>query len=124
MRSTKSIAVLAVCVLALGSLLLASQNKFGVADTRQVTFSDPIYVGNVLLPKGDYEVKHTMQGETHIMVFRQLHVKTPVEAEVKCSLVPLQKKADQTATYYTHNDKQEHVLSELVFKGDSAKHVF
>jgi len=51
-------------------------------------------------------------------------VKSPAEAQVKCTLVPLEKKADQTATFYTHNDKQEHVLNALEFKGDSAKHVF
>jgi|SRR6516162_8651415 len=124
MRSLKLIALMTLCVLAMASMLLATQNQYGVADTRQVTFNDPIYVGSVLLPAGQYEVKHTMQGETHIMVFKQLHVKSPAEAQVKCTLVPLEKKADQTATFYTHNDKQEHVLNALEFKGDSAKHVF
>jgi hypothetical protein len=124
MRSLKLIAVMTLCVLAMASVLMAKQNQFGVADTRQVTFNEPMYVGNVLLPKGDYEVKHTMQGETHIMVFTQLHAKNPAEAQVKCTLVPLQKKADQTATSYTQNDKNQRVLTSLEFKGDTAKHVF
>jgi hypothetical protein len=58
------------------------------------------------------------------MVFRQLHVKNPAEARIKCNLVPLTDKATQTATLYTHNDAQQHILTELVFKGDTAKHVF
>jgi len=124
MRSLKLIAVMTLCVLAMVSVLMATQNQFGVADTRQVTFSEPIYVGNTLVPAGTYEVKHTMQGETHIMVFTQLHAKNPVEAQVKCTLVPLEKKADQTATFYTHNEKDQHVLTSLEFKGDTAKHVF
>jgi hypothetical protein len=117
-------AVMTLCVLAMASVMLATQNQYGVADIRQVTFNEPIYVGNALLPAGQYEVKHTMQGETHIMVFKQLHVKSPAEAQVKCNLVPLEKKAEQTATFYTHNDQQKHVLSALEFKGDTAKHVF
>ena len=35
-------------------MLAAGQNKFGVANTATVSFDDPIYVGNVLLPKGEY----------------------------------------------------------------------
>ncbi len=124
MRSVQAVALVAICVLTLGVLLAAEQNKYGVADTRTVTFDEPIYVGTTLLPKGEYQVKHTMKGEEHVMVFRQMGVKNPVEASVKCTLVPLPHKADLTAKSYSHNDAQQHVLSELVFKGDTAKHVF
>jgi hypothetical protein len=124
MRSVKTVALVAVCVLALGALLFATQNKFGVADTQTVTFDEPIRVGTVVLPKGEYRVTHTMEGEEHIMVFTQLRVKEPVEARVKCTLVPLPTKAERTEKFYTHDANNQHVLEELTFRGDSAKHVF
>jgi hypothetical protein len=124
MRSLRTVALVGVCILALGLLVAAKENKFGVADTRQVSFDDAIYVGNVLLPKGNYEVKHIMEADNHIMVFTQLRVKHPAEARVKCTLVPLPAKANQNTTIYIHNDSNQHVLQELVFKGDTAKHVF
>lgn len=124
MRVLKVVAVVAVCLIAAGVLLAANQNKFGVADTRIVTFDQPMLVGNVLLPQGDYQVKHTMDGDNHVMVFTQLHTKKAAEARVKCTLVPLPQKAAQSATLYTRDASDRHVLQELVFKGDQAKHVF
>ncbi len=125
MRSLKVIAVLALCVLGASLLLNASDNKMGVADSRQIKFQSPMMVGNVLLPAGEYQVLHTMEGANHIMVFKQLHAKsTPAEARVQCSLVPLPQKANQTQQIYGLNAAKERVLHELIFRGDTAKHVF
>lgn len=124
MRSSIAVAMVAVCVLALGFFATAEVNKFGVADTQVVSFDNPIYVGGVLLPKGSYEVKHAMQGQDHIMLFTQLKAKHPVEARTKCSLVPLPQKANQTEKLYVFNQANQRVLQELVFRGDTAKHVF
>jgi hypothetical protein len=115
---------LSICALLLGTFVAAQQNKLGVADKYQVTFDDPVRVGNVLLPQGNYQIVHTMEGDTHIMVFTQERVKHPVETRAKCSLVPLQEKATQTQTVYVLNANNEHVLLELIFKGETAKHVF
>ena len=115
---------LSICALLLGTFVAAQQNKLGVADKYQVAFLNPTRVGNVLLPKGDYQIVHTMEGDTHIMVFTQEGVKNPIETRAKCSLVPLQERATQTQTVYAVNANNEHVLLELVFKGEAAKHVF
>jgi hypothetical protein len=112
-----------ICVL-LGTLVAAQQNKFGVADKYTVSFHDPVRVGDTLLPKGDYEIRHSMKGEEHIMVFRQVGRTKPVEVSTNCTLVPLLEKAGETRTTYILNAANERVLHELVFKGDSAKHVF
>ena len=124
MRSLRTTALVGLCILTLGLLAAAEQNKFGVADTRQVSFDDAFYIGNVLLPKGNYEVKHTMEGDNHIMVFRQLRSKHPAEARVKCTLVPLPVKAANNTKIFIHNQADQQVLQELVFRGDTAKHVF
>jgi len=124
MRFLKVMAVTAVCVLGLSALLSAGANQFGVADTRQITFDNPMRVGDVLLPSGQYQVLHTMQGDTHIMVFKQMNTKKPVEARVKCQLVPLKDKAQRTEKIYSVNAANERVLHTLVFRGDTAEHVF
>jgi len=124
MSHWKSLALIVVCILSIALLASAAQYKFGIADTRHLTFTEPTRVGDVLLPKGDYEVTHTMQGADHIMLFKQLNTKQPVEARVKCQLVPLTRKADQTQQEFVINAKNERVLHTLIFQGDTAQHVF
>jgi hypothetical protein len=124
MRLFKILAAAAFCLLALSLVASAGQNKFGVADLRNISFSEPIHVGDTLLPVGDYEVQHTMQGEDHIMVFKQLNHKKPAEARVKCQLVPLTAKAAQDQKIYTLNPAGERVLQALIFRGDKAEHRF
>lgn len=121
MRSLKWIALL-VCVLALIPFATAG-NNLGIHDTGRVIFVSPIRVGSALLPAGEYVVRHTMEGEEHVMVFEAANKKVqPVK--VKCQLVQLGNKADQTRTVYAMNGANERVLQELVFAGDTAKHVF
>ena len=124
MRFMKTMLVVAICVLWMSVLASAGQNQFGVADTRQIRFESPTWVGDTLLPTGNYQVRHTMQGNIHIMVFDQKGVKKPAESRVKCTLVPLQAKAEHTVKRYFVNDKNEHVLQSLIFQGDNAMHQF
>ena len=121
MHSLKVLGLL-MCVLALVSMATASENM-GIRDVSHVTFAVPMRVGTVLLPAGDYTVRHTVEGQEHIMVFKSVRGKGP-EVKVKCTLVPLGQKANQSQTIYTLNAANERVLQELIFRGDSAKHVF
>ena len=121
MHSLKRIALL-VCVLALVPFA-AAKNEFGIHDTGRVTFHSPTRVAGNLLPAGEYVVRHTMEGQEHIMVFQSVNRKVQ-DVKAKCQLVPLGKKADQTRTVYQLNAANERVLQELVFAGDTAKHVF
>jgi len=122
MRSLKVLGVL-LCVLALSLIATAGESALGIHDVAQVTFVAPVRVGTALLPAGDYQVRHTMEGQEHVMVFQAVRGKSP-EVKVKCTLVQLEKKADQTRTVYEMNAANERVLQELVFRGDTAKHVF
>lgn len=124
MRGLKMAAVAGLCVVGLSLCLSAEQNKYGVADRRTVSFHDPVRVGDVVLPAGDYEVLHTMKGEDHIMVFKQLKKQKPVEAQVKCQLVALPVKAEETQKIFTVNAAGERVLQTLIFRGDLAEHRF
>lgn len=123
MRAMKFIAVLSVLVFSFSVLCLAGINKFGVADVQQVTLSEPTSIAGVVLPKGDYKVEHTMQGEDHIMVFTQLHASTPAGVKAKCQLVKLASKADRTQLLYERKGETR-ILQEMVFRGETAKHVF
>jgi len=122
MRFMKALAVF-LCVLALLSVASATDKDLGIRDVSRVTFVEPMRVGTALLPAGDYLVRHTMEGQDHVMVFQPVRGKTP-EVKVKCTLVPLAQRALQTQTIYQLNAANERVLQELVFKGDTAKHVF
>jgi hypothetical protein len=112
-----------MCVFILGAVS-AAENQMGIKDNYQVNFSEKVRVADTLLPQGNYEIRHVMEGSDHIMVFRQLGTKKPVEVRAKCTLVPLSAKADKDQKIYVLNAANERVLQELVFKGDLAKHVF
>ncbi len=122
MRLSKVLCVF-VCVVALGSIGIAgSKNSMGIHEVNDVTFVAPVRIGTVLLPAGEYVVHHQMEQQNHMMVFKSLHGKD--EVTVKCTLVPLAKKADQNQEIYIINASNERVLQELVFRGDTSKHVF
>lgn len=112
-----------VLILALTAAALAG-NQSGIADKRQVTFSDPVRIGQALLPAGEYTVLHQMQGTDHVMVFTQNGKKKPAEARVKCTLVPLNAPARQTELGFKTNSANEKLLTRMVFKGDRAEHQF
>jgi hypothetical protein len=123
MRLLKIITVFIAVVLCVSGVLLAKTGKYGVADVRKVTLTAPTRVGEVLLPQGQYEVRHVMEGDNHLMVFNKIGGKS-VEARVKCNLVPLKQKADHDQVVYTLNAANERVLQTLCFSGDTAEHVF
>jgi uncharacterized protein YxeA len=123
MRNVLAAILILMCVVALGAVASA-ENQLGIADKYTVTFSEQIRVADTLLPKGNYEIRHEMQGSDHIMVFHQLGAKKAVDFRAKCQLVPLQAKAHASEQLYAVNAANERVLHELVFKGDRAKHVF
>jgi hypothetical protein len=111
------------CVLALVFTATAIDNMSGSQEVGQVAFTAPVRVGTALLQPGIYQVRHTMESENHILMFRPVGKKGP-DVKVKCTLVQLGKKAEQTRTVYAMNAANERVLQELVLAGDTAKHVF
>jgi len=123
MRFFKVFGITLLCLVVMSMLASASANSLGISEVAHITFDDPIRVGTTLLRAGDYEVRHVMEGQDHIMVFKRVHSKD-TEVKVSCKLVPLAQRADRTATVYEFNAANEKVLRELVFRGDTAKHVF
>ena len=122
MRASKWLMVMAVCAMGLAATAMASAMP-GVADVQKVSFDSPIRIGGTLVPAGDDEVRHVMEGENHIRVFYDISRKNSREVRVKCTLVSLGQKADQTQKIYVVNAASEQVPEELIFRGDMAKHV-
>jgi hypothetical protein len=111
----------AVCVLVVVPLAMAGSD-LGIRATGRVNFATSTRVAGTLLPAGEYVVRHTMEGQEHVMVFQSVNHTVP-DVKVKCQLVQLAKKATQTSAEYQLS-ANERVLLELVFAGDTAKHVF
>ncbi len=120
------VTVVALIILSFSSLSFATDlTQYGVAEKREVTFFDAVKISGTVVPAGKYQVLHTMAGEDHVMVFKQLGVSKDkqVEVKAKCSLKKLDKKADQSLIGYT-TQNNEKVLNMLQFKGDTAQHLF
>lgn len=123
MQRSKMLVLVVISVLMV-AVLASAGDKLGIANTQRISFSGNVRIGDVLLPQGDYNVKHVMEGENHIMVFDKVGAGKAASFRVKCSLVPLGEKSKTTEKKYTLNAAKEQVLQEIVFRGDSAKHVF
>lgn len=122
MRLVKILSIV-LCILALSSIVIAGpKNSIGVREVSHVSFAAPVRVGTEVLPAGEYVVRHTMEGQDHIMVFQTTQGKSVVKA--KCTLVPLGKKAERDQVIYELTSSNVRVLQELEFRGDTAKHVF
>lgn len=121
MQWMKTMLVVMACLVTVA--VASAGENISVANSHNITFSSSVRLGDVLLTPGEYNLKHVMDGNNHFMVFTKLSGK-PASVRVKCSLVPLPEKAQRSARTYTVNAVNEQVLQELVFVGDSAKHVF
>ena len=82
MYSLKVIA-LVMCILVVVPLAIAGGN-FGVRETGRIDFASPTRVAGTLLPAGEYVVRHTMEGQEHVMVFQSVKHKVQ-DAKAKCN---------------------------------------
>jgi hypothetical protein len=107
--------------LCISVMLAAKDNPMGIATKQALRLSEPTVIGGTLVPAGNYIATHEMQGQTHIMVFKLEGGK--VEVKATCTLVPLNVKAKQSEQRFEEDAKNQRVLVEMTFKGESAKHV-
>lgn len=112
--------VIVAVLLGLAAYCLAAGMNMPANYERNVTFTEGVKVGDVIIPAGDYKVVHQMEGENHIMIFRQ--GKRDV-ARVRCSIEQLKTKAPTSEQVYTAENGQK-VLKTLIFRGDTIKHNF
>ena len=124
MSSKRMVATLVatlIMLLGISAVLAAKDNPMGIAPKQTLTLYGPAVIGGTLVPAGEYTVTHEMQGQTHIMIFKLVGGK--VEVRTTCTLVPLTAKAQRTEQKFVENGKNQNVLVEMTFRGDTAKHV-
>jgi hypothetical protein len=103
---------ISLSALALASLATAGTKPHGISEmVSKVTFVAPTRLGAALFPAGGYVVRHTMEGQQHIMVFQPLQGRTP-EVKVKCTLVLVAQKTEHSHTIYTQNAGNKRALQE------------
>jgi hypothetical protein len=126
MKKSALILISLLCVVVLATAVSFAGAMPKIAERQVISFDKPMVLGTTELPAGTYTVTHQMQGADHYMIFRQTDGRKNKAAEVtvKCNLVPLDGKAKRTEKRYAQNAKNQNVLTELIFQGDEAKHVF
>ncbi len=117
----RKIAAVAVIMLFILGVAFAADSTFGVGKTRNITFNSDTKVGDKVLPAGEYKILHLMEGSEHTLVFKSQNNQEKVR--VKCNMVKLDKKADQTFTELK-TVGSDRILTGLVFRGDDYKHAF
>ena len=85
--------VLGLVLLLLSLPAMASVNAMGIHDVSHLRLDQPTRIGSVVLPAGDYTIRHSMEGQDHVMTFQHATRKTVFK--IKCTLVPLGHKATQ-----------------------------
>ncbi|MGB8770909.1 MAG: hypothetical protein WCC92_14920, partial [Candidatus Korobacteraceae bacterium] len=101
-RKMMFVILISLVFMFIGSIA-AKDNPMGIATKQTVSFAQPTVVGGTLLPAGDYSITHEMQGQTHIMIFKQIHGKA--ETKATCTLVPLKTKAARSEQQFKQNAK-------------------
>ena len=120
-RKSRIAVLVAIITLLCTTALLATDTTMGIAKKQTLTLTQPTVVGGTLLPAGNYNVTHEMQGQTHIMTFKQIGGNA--EVKTKCNLVPLTKKATRDEQSFNVDAQNQRVLLEMTFRGDSSTHV-
>jgi hypothetical protein len=107
--------------------------KVRVNDQAEVKFSSDTRVGDSLLKRGKYRLKHVVEGEDHFIAFTRIDqpgkqadsATVPQEAlRARCRLEPLGKPAKQTEFYMTVSVRGDRTIERLQVQGENVKHVF
>jgi hypothetical protein len=127
MRQRFALLIAGLVILAIAPMRLLAAQKLEIADVQHLRLYSATKVGESLLPAGVYEVRHVLNGNSHVMVFSQIDSSpaiVPASATAQCQLVRLPAKSKQTLLFRSINSSNELVLGELVFKGENARHIF
>ena len=99
----------------------AGDNKLGIHEVSHVKFDSVVHVGNAVLPAGEYIVGTPWKGKNMSWSSRTSTRKI-LQGEMHAGSAGQEGGHDEEL--YQLNAGNERVLQELVFRGDTAKHVF
>lgn len=111
-----------------------SHDHKGAGDwkTGMLRISKPVWAGDVRLKSGMYHVKHVIDGNTHLIVFKPVTMPAgkgfPMweEKEVvrlECRVEPVEKSTSNTKVQFGTNAAGERMIEEIQIAGESVKHV-
>jgi hypothetical protein len=124
----KHIGIIAALVLGLASWALAQGNT---GKTGSFTLAGPAQVGSIVLPAGNYEVRHVALPTGHAMEFARIttwnlgyegtptYTEREVVATVNCNMQALNVKAGKTVF-----EKEGSRIARLEIKGENVAHTF
>lgn len=110
----------AILLLAVPAVVADQEVEIGKA--KMLDMPRDVRVGDVMLPRGQYRVRHFQRGDEHIMAFETLRGKEL--ARVPCTMEALPQKASGPEFRYRQNKAGEYILTELTFRGDAVAHKF
>lgn len=94
--------------------------------------SKPVWAGNVRLKSGMYHVKHVMDADKHMLVFRSVALPAGKDfpmweekevARLECRVEPAMKAVSNTKMSLGKNAAGELVIEEIQIAGEKVKHV-
>ena len=118
-RVAKTLVFVLLVTIAAGAFA-ADTSSPRTGKTWSITFFGSTKVGTTMLPAGDYKAQHLVDGDNHVLVFKDTDNKE--RARVNCTIEQLGSKADKTAYETDKNDAGEKVFQSVVFGGDRYKH--
>jgi hypothetical protein len=116
--------------------VFAQDNKADVTigQKGQIHFNVAVKAGDTVLQPGMYQLQHAVEGGEHFLTFKEVkmpagyrHSNTPVAKEaaarIKCTVVPLEKKAGKTAVSLKTNAAGAKEIADVQIAGEAFKHV-
>jgi hypothetical protein len=101
--------------------------------TGMLRVSEPVWAGNVRLKSGMYHVKHVIDGDKHVLVFKSVALRAGYQegsmwegkevARLECTVEPVAKSTSNTKMLLGKNAAGEPVIEEIQIAGEKVKHV-
>lgn len=112
-----------------------SQDIVRIGRQGRLNFDTDVRVGETLLKKGYYQIRHVVTGADHVIVFTKL-VHPPEGLSMgdwrpgkevrrmKCKVEPLGETAKYGGVRFGTNTASEKTIEEVHIKGENVKHIF
>ena len=134
---SKAILMGALLISLIGAFSLPSyarqRETLRVGKKGEIHLDSPVRAGDALLKPGMFRVQHVVEGEDHVLIFREVSMvagyrmgSTPVGKEVarvKCKVEPADKKMSNTKIYLRTNAAGEKEIAEVQVAGENVKHL-
>ena len=112
----------------------AQQDVLKAGRKGEVHFTSSVRVGNATLKSGMYQVQHIVEGENHMIVFKEVSMPAGYKmggtwvgkevARVKCKVEPAEKKFSNTKVFLRTKANGEKEIEKIQVAGEKVIHVF